>query len=615
MVGACTERSALAFEVLLAPMEGDLRLVIDAARGIGLDAPAHVVAARAIGAALGALAARVGSALVVQDVGGKLARAILPDAGARVPATRELRLRVDGALPVQSVVVLGSSDAPPAELGPRVLRALELSELCEEADAHALAGDPEAARRGYLAALERAPRHPAISERLAALDLSLGGRPEAALSTLSESVGAADAGIVGAEALLQCDDPDGAYAALARAASAEPYGALAAMTWLRAAEVTRDPRARRDALDEALVRAPSSIAARWARLESRLALGDAKGARGDAEHLEGAARGPEARHAAAFRAGQLFAARGHAADARARFEKALLYRPDSADAVLGLARALRDLGRGARALDLFARAVALAERAGRPTSEAALELATSLVELTGDRSAAIARVQPIAPDAPEAPAARMCEAKWRFELGDRAGATRALGRLRELGERAIHGDREAARALGVLLVEAAELEQSQLGDLRAAEKDLALALELTPGDREIQRRLRRVAGANEPEIERAPAEGPPPASIARAPVETAEPLDAPEDVERLTDALRANPRDGAIARRLARLLEVLERDLELVALLSARIEEVPEESEALLAERDVVLERIAGRAEADGRADEASLYRSMKSSR
>ncbi len=85
-------------------------------------------------------------------------------------------------------------------------------------------------------------------------------------------------------------------------------------------------------------------------------------------------------------------------------------------------------------------------------------------------------------------------------------------------------------------------------------------------------------------------------------------------VEQLTDRLRADPTDVAVAQELAALLERLGRDLELVALLSAQLEEAPAESHASLAEaRRAALLRLAAAARARGAASEASLYESMAS--
>jgi hypothetical protein len=89
-------------------------------------------------------------------------------------------------------------------------------------------------------------------------------------------------------------------------------------------------------------------------------------------------------------------------------------------------------------------------------------------------------------------------------------------------------------------------------------------------------------------------------------------VEAEARVEQLTDRLRADPTDVAVAQELAGLLERLGRDLELVALLSAQLEEAPAESHEALAEaRRAALLRLAASARARGAASEAALYESM----
>ena len=85
--------------------------------------------------------------------------------------------------------------------------------------------------------------------------------------------------------------------------------------------------------------------------------------------------------------------------------------------------------------------------------------------------------------------------------------------------------------------------------------------------------------------------------------------------EELTRRLHANPADDAAAEELTSLLESLGRGHELLALLSARIEDAGPERRALLAPRArAVLARLAEQAEAAGRLDEASLYRGAMAS-
>src|SRR5262249_56180085 len=98
-------------------------------------------------------------------------------------------------------------DAPPPALPDRLIRALELAEMSGEADVAAFSGDIEGARQRYLALLERAPRHREVSQRIAWIDASLGGRAEAALSTLIECYPPTDAGILGGQLLAAVRGP------------------------------------------------------------------------------------------------------------------------------------------------------------------------------------------------------------------------------------------------------------------------------------------------------------------------------------------------------------------------------------------------------------------------
>ncbi len=433
-VGIADGEAALAFDVLVVPSGETLTLVTERARGIGLGGPPQALAMRALAAALRGVATIEGGALRIADAASAMLRAVLPAAGARSPSVLGCtwsfpqpdgdRLRLEAQI-----------DVPAPALPDRLVRANETLRLAAEAEDAAYRGDPDRARDHYLTALERAPRHPEISERLAWLDATLGDRAEAALSTLVDVVPAAFAGLLGAELLAAVGDVDGARGALGRAAPAEPFGPLAARTWLRAAALAEDLRERLAALDEAVARAPALADARWARLAARLAAADPRAALADAEHLEAAARGSRARHDIARRAARAFLAEGFSSEALRLFERALRYVPDDAEAVAGLARALAAQGATRRALELFARALGLAERANAPTSAVAVDLAKALVEVAADRPAAIARVRGVPASAPEAAEARLLEARWRAELGDLAGAGLAIGRLRDHAER------------------------------------------------------------------------------------------------------------------------------------------------------------------------------------
>ena len=77
-------------------------------------------------------------------------------------------------------MALDSTFEPPM-LHATAARALELAALTAEADEALAAGDLDAARAGYVAALEQAPRHPELTQLIGEIDLFAGGRAEAAL--------------------------------------------------------------------------------------------------------------------------------------------------------------------------------------------------------------------------------------------------------------------------------------------------------------------------------------------------------------------------------------------------------------------------------------------------
>jgi tetratricopeptide (TPR) repeat protein len=613
-VGVASEGAALAFDVVLAPMEQDLRVLVEDARALGLAAPAHVAAVRLVGLALRGLAEVAGGGFIVRDPLGQIARRLLPDAGARAPATRGLAISVreKGALDI----VLEGRVGAPGELSSRAIRALEAAELAGPGDQAALAGDLEAARTAYLAALERAPRHAEIATRLAALDLSLGDRAEAALATLVDLSGPLGAGLLGSLVLESVGENEAAYASAARAAADEPFGPLAALAWLRAARLAPDAAARTDALDRAIVRSPSLSVARWERFVARLHTGDIRGALGDAQHAEASAPSHE-RFDVCRRAAEALAERGHLAEAQTWFERALRQRPKSAAAIVGLARALRDLGKPQRALDLFARAIEIDASDPERDRAADLEMARLLATYAGDRPAAIARVAEVPQTSEHAAEARLLEAAWRAELGDGAGASRAAARLRSFAEaRAQATPANEARRVADRLVELASLEERLLSDAKAAERDLALAVRLDPSHREAARQLRRVARDTSVQARPEPPPAPPPPSPESPEVfEDSETSDLANDeamVERLTEKLRADPSDEANVAALGATLERLGRDLEVLALLSGRLEEAsPAARPGLESWRNRVLHRLAVAARREGRADEAALYESM----
>ena len=479
---------ALAFELCWAPARDEARFVVANARGVGWDVPALAVALRLLGSVTAKFAERRGRFLTIPAVGREIGRVLLPAVGARVPATGSL---VFGEVQSsqRSLEIALDSTTVAAELPFAAARAVELGELLVHADERLVEGEPDAARAGYMAALERAPRHPEIVRLVAEIDARVSGRAEAALGLLVESLPATQAGVVGAELLAKLGDYTGARQAIAQAVQHESFAPLAALEWLRLAELDPEVVTRRHALDAAVAVAPGLPLPRWKRFASRVERGDIDGALADAEHLEAAETGARARHEVCRRAARALLDAGHVRDAGRLFERALRYLPDDPTATAGLARSLLLTGKARRALVLFARSVELSERRGQLDAEALLDLARTLAEHGKDLPQAIARLRQVTAASERAVEARYWEGVYRARLGDRAGAALAFGRMREAMELA----GQSSGAWSAWLMAAADNALEVDDDPLAAERYLAVALRLFPQDETLLARYRDVA--------------------------------------------------------------------------------------------------------------------------
>jgi tetratricopeptide (TPR) repeat protein len=636
----------LAFDVHLLAEGEDLALVVTNARGAGLPEPATAMALACTAAVFAGLAERSGAIFTLRRPAAVLACALLPSVGARVPSTETVRwtaLGADGG----TWVLHASRAADPAVPAEAALRAREIAMLLAPGDDALLRGDRAAARSYYLDVLERAPRHAEVAARMVEIDARMPARAEAALATLVESRSSGDGcntGIVAGELLAQVGDVDAALASFERAGEAERAPALAARAFELAARASRDVEAAARWLDRALARSPRSIHARWARVESRLALGRLEDALADVEHLEALARGARGKYAVWLRAGGAWRAAGLLAHAGAIFERALRYAPDEPGALGGLGLALIGEGREARGVALLERALEIAGRRREPESPIRLALAEALAERLDDLPTAIAHASAIPASSPEAIAARGLEGRWRAQLGDLAGAALAFARLRDFAASlAPSADGQPARSIVALLLEAAAMERDRRGDPLAAQRHLVVALRLLPHHAEARRSYREVgallrsSGGAPASDEDEPPASPQPALLASArlgadaalgvepdaPRERAIDLALDEDVqsdeqdvvraarvEELTRRLRDAPADDAIADELAALLEDLGRGHELVALLVGRLDDASVELRpALVARALTIFERMASRAAASGHPADASLYR------
>jgi tetratricopeptide (TPR) repeat protein len=490
-VGLLSDSGVLAFDVLWAPDEDAVRVIVDNARGAGDVGVPLARALQVMQAVLGPVAARAGRVFSIEKFGAQLARFIFPLIGARAPEVRQGRVsRLRGDAEGISWTVDPALTAP--VLSEHVLRKIEQSQLTQAGDDALLAGDLDLARERYLLALEQAPRHPHLAQLVAEIDLAVGGRAEAALSLLKENVPLRLAGSVAAE-LLAPHDLGSAREVFEQSARNEPYAVLAACWIARLAQLEPEPRARLAALDRAIALAPSLSRVRKARIAARVELGDVTAILADAQHLEAAARGIQQKHEVLCQVARTLLRHGWVRDAGRLFERALRYLPDDPDATAGLARSFMVAGQPRRAIALLERAIALDRKLGKLSPDAVLDLAQILAKELGDLPQAVARVRQVPFDSPRVREARALEAQWLAELGDISGASLAYGRLRQalelLDDELRGGDLQQAVQW---LMKAAQFERAQR-ELATAEQHLAVALRLAPHDPQVQVEYRQAA--------------------------------------------------------------------------------------------------------------------------
>lgn len=661
--GAPRGAPLVAFDVDALAEAHRLVLVVRRARGTDLPAPATAIAVGCVEAMLRGLAKRTGAVFVVEGGPGAIARWMMPQAGARAPSDDGLGWTSIGAHADTWIfyAMRGALTAPPSE---DALRAREIAAVLETADDALLAGDLDAARELCVDALDRAPRHAEVARRLVQIDAAVPGRAEAALAMLAEAAqGDADPhfGTTPGELLAEVGDVDAALASLERAGDTEPVAALAARAFEIAARSTKDVEDAARWLDRALARAPRSVSARWLRVERRLELGRLEDALADVEHLDALARGGRAKYKVWLAAGHAWRAAGLGAYAGELFERALRHAPDDATALAGLGAALVGEGRKARGVAVLARAVQMQEEAGASPASAApmvIDLARALAEELDDLPAAIARVGGVPAEAAESMAARGLEGRWRAAVGDAAGAALAFARLRELAS-SLATASEEKRGRGVwvedprlakvtaFLAEAAAFQRGRMHDVLGAQRHLAVALRLRPHDAELRRSYRDIGALlAHPDRQDVAEESAPvahadgfaddeagsavhtlargdsddsPVSRGPTPIDLGlsediaasdEDVRAMARVEELTRRLHADPADDDVADELGGLLEQLGRGHELLALVTARLEDAtPERKVHLAPKARAVLERLATQADAAGRSEEAALYR------
>lgn len=607
-----TRVPALAFDLALLASGEDLVIVVHDARGAHLTEPPTTLAIRAIAAVLGAGAHREGARFVLARCAAHLSRALLPESGVRVPSADGVELSAcgesDGVLFLAFTRDGATLDAPR-----EATLASELALLAKAGDDARIAGNLDDARARDLSALERAPRHPELLRRIAEVDAVVGGRAEAAVATLGESATRGNHGLLLGTLLVEIGDTASAIAALLRQGEREPSDTLGALAFARAAELTSNADDALRWLDSAVGRAPRLAELRWERARRRMNAGRFADARADFQELEAFARGARERHEVFRRAAETYRSLGLGQEAAKLYERALLYKPEDPSSLAGLGAALASCDRAARGAAVLAHAIELAAKRRTPTSWMELELGRILGEHLGDRPAAIARLRSIDDEAPEAIEARGLEGRFRRDIGDVAGASLAFARLRE---------RAGRESSGVAwLLEAATFE-AERGAVEAAQRHAGAALAIAPDNVEVAsfyralgERLAQGATTREqlpaprPVSVEKPVKLPEKPAPARAPASYSE-AEAEERVEVLRRKLEGDPTDDAVIDELIDLLRHLGRSMELLAVLSARLEDAPSERRAeLLPRHREVLTALEAEAREAGREAEADLFK------
>lgn len=610
------EPITLAFEVAVALGGERVELVVHGARGVNLPRPATCVALAVMEKALGSLGERRGARFVIGQLAHAVCRALLPGAGARMPGCDRMRF---GAMAETrgTWLLFGSLEASEAELRPDVARVVEASELCRGADDAWMRADDEEARHRLLAALERAPRHPAVLRRLGELDAHVGGREVSALSFVLDVRRDADSepALLRAMLLERSGRMRDAETAYEHAGRTERYPALAKHAFAGAARLATDPLTAIDYLSEAIARGPRDAEPRWARVRHQLALGRTEAVRADIEHLDALARGPTKKHSVWLRAAQLWLAHGCEEDARVSLQRAVRLSPDDPETLLALADLADAAHRPARSMALLERVVELTGGDSDHAARAKLKMAELSAGPLGDLPTAVFRASEVPTHATLGPKARALEARWRIALDDLAGASRAYAILGDEAERRPL-DTPPDHALAEWLGEGAEFEASR-GDRFRAERLARAATKMAPTDEALRVRLAPLRHV--PESDR----GEPAATAERdrkdeAPTRVASPppppasqppLDPEMRVEVLREKFMANPTDPTVADELGSLLADLGRSHELIALVMGQLETAPESrKKAIFSRYERTFERLATDARERGDTFEAQLF-------
>lgn len=613
-----TPSPVLAFDVYPLIEGGSLSLCVSNARGHALVKPARELALGLMSHWTAAYADRIGGSFAFDRLANELATELFVPAGMRAPRVPAAGLSFEtSATSVSLLIDTRNIDTAPSEAAARVAEHLRLFVHADDALA---VGDAERAREALLDVLARAPRHAEASATLATIDALYTHRWEAALSSLQDAGPLARSGTLSAELYARRGERERAAREATLASNGEADGELAARALAMAVRHTPESMMAPMWLDEMVSLAPAWTRGRLLRMTERLRRGDTEGARGDAEHAEASVRGARRSFEMCRSLGRLWSDAGYLKEAGAYFERALMFAPEDAETLGALGESLLRRGLRKRGLQLLREAIDRGDRALVDVSPSRIALARGVAESSGDIPTAISIVRDVPDSSLHAPRARAAEARWLVSLSEYASASVSWARYAHLA--VARGDASLATAL----YEAIDFERDIRRDVSSAKHLARAGLQLLPGDPTFLSALNGVAFTPLRDLPPAPAprEMSPPPDTPPLAVSTAtsapsalvmypdlDEAEASARVEDLTVDLRRNPNDRAVVDELVHHLTRLGRAMDLLALLSARLEEADAAQRRIYLPDTVrVYRQLAAHALSTESSMEAELYES-----
>jgi len=311
-----------------------------------------------------------------------------------------------------------------------------------------------------------------------------------------------------------------------------------------------------------------------------------------------------------------------------------------------MARSFLAAGDSQRGVALLSRAMMISETLEAPLPSVRIELAIALAEHADDLPTAIHHVRSVPFGVRETIAARALEGRWRHRLDDIVGASNAFAEAREAAVQLPISTVAEERGW---LIEAALFELDVRKDARTAKRHAEIALRACPNDQHILQVFRRAARAENKTADdakiadpivpirpmhherrgeaSATCESDAQSTVASEGLVASDAFDdmtvggadvseareaAADDarIEVLTDRVRANPCDQDAVGELCDLLERAHRPMDLMALLSASLEETTDLAfrSVLLSTRRRVLCELIRVCRQEGRFDESEMY-------